>query len=100
MAAGSREVASSKGGRPVTNHSSVRNIGGLVALQAELGDKPFIWIDEKHLTFREAHLQSNRVAEGLRTVGIRQGDVVATFLYNSLECVDIWFAAAKIGAIR
>ena len=39
------------------------------------------------------------IANRLLEFGIRKGDVVATFMYNSVAQALIWFGCAKIGAI-
>ena len=39
------------------------------------------------------------MANKLISCGVQKGDVVATFMYNSLEQALIWFGCAKMGAI-
>jgi len=43
--------------------------------------------------------RTNRVANAFGAVGISKGDRVATFLSNSLELLEVYWAAAKIGAV-
>ncbi|MBN6186286.1 long-chain-fatty-acid--CoA ligase [Aneurinibacillus sp. BA2021] len=50
-------------------------------------------------TFEQLHEHVNRFASTLWSRGVRQGDVVSAFLYNTSEFVVTLFAAAKIGAI-
>jgi crotonobetaine/carnitine-CoA ligase len=74
-------------------------IGGLVRARAALGDKPLIWIDDEMLTYGDAHESSDRYANALASLGVVKGDVVATYAYNSVDHVRVWFACAKLGAI-
>ena len=71
----------------------------LIILRSELGDKPFLICRGVTLSYAQAHIQSNKVANQLIEYGIGKGDVVATLMYNSIEQAVIWFACAKIGAI-
>ena len=71
----------------------------LIILRSELGDKPFLICRGVTLSYAQAHIQSNKVANQLIEHGIGKGDVVATLKYNSIEQAVIWFACAKIGAI-
>lgn len=50
-------------------------------------------------TFRELDEKVNRFADSLKRRGVRKGDVVSVFLYNTSEFVITLFAAAKLGAI-
>lgn len=55
--------------------------------------------DEKR-TFREIDDRSNRLAHALLALGLVKGDRVATFLENSIPCIEIDFALAKAGLVR
>ena len=69
--------------------------------QAELlGDKPFLTIGTRTASFAEMETRSNRLAHGLRRLGIQQGDRVALLLPNCFEFVVTWFAVSKLGAIE
>jgi len=50
-------------------------------------------------TYEEMDAKINRFASALQSLGVKKGDVVSTFLYNTSEFVVTLFAAAKIGAI-
>lgn len=50
-------------------------------------------------TYKELNENVNRLAYSLQQLGVKKGDVVSTFLYNSSEFIVTLFAAAKIGAI-
>jgi crotonobetaine/carnitine-CoA ligase len=66
-----------------------------------IGDRPFLqWADDTPLSFAETHAQSNRLAHGLRAIGINKGDRVVLFMPNCMEFVLAWFALSKIGAVE
>jgi acyl-CoA synthetase (AMP-forming)/AMP-acid ligase II len=54
---------------------------------------------ERRVSYGEFDRRTNRVANALGGLGISNGDKVATFLSNSLELVEVYWAAAKIGAV-
>jgi len=55
---------------------------------------------EKHLyTFNDLNLRANKLARVLLNEGISKGDRVAMFSTNRLECIDLFLATGKIGAI-
>jgi fatty-acyl-CoA synthase len=50
-------------------------------------------------TFNDLNLRANRLARVLLNEGISKGDRVAMFSTNRIECVDLFLATGKIGAI-
>ncbi|GAC1395510.1 MAG: AMP-binding protein [Mycobacterium sp.] len=54
--------------------------------------------DERHVTWRQLDLRSNRVARTLTARGVGQGDMVTIELPNSVEHVVVAFGAWKVGA--
>jgi long-chain acyl-CoA synthetase len=50
-------------------------------------------------TYKEWSLQVNRLANALLNEGVRKGDRVSTFLFNTEELATAYFACAKIGAV-
>ncbi|MEY7851081.1 class I adenylate-forming enzyme family protein [Natrarchaeobius sp. A-rgal3] len=50
-------------------------------------------------TFEELNAESNQIANGLLDIGIGTGDVVSIYAQNSIEFVETFFAAQKLGAI-
>jgi crotonobetaine/carnitine-CoA ligase len=89
--------------RPVTLRgepvevATVRDL--IVTRAAQLGDKPLVISREDILTYRDADLRSNRIANSLLALGLQPGEVVATLMYNSVDHVAFWFACAKVGVI-
>ena len=62
------------------------------ALAARCGDET--------RTFAELEARSNRLANALLDFGLEPGDRVATWMENSIRCVELDFALAKAGLIR
>ncbi|MFX1390652.1 MAG: AMP-binding protein [Promethearchaeota archaeon] len=56
-------------------------------------------IEKKTYTFQELDNRANRLAHVLIDNGISKGTRVAMFSTNNLECVDLFLATGKIGAI-
>lgn len=54
---------------------------------------------DQRLTYAEFNARVNRLANAMQSIGIGKGRKVATLLPNCLELLDIYWAAAKIGAI-
>lgn len=50
-------------------------------------------------TYQEFNDKANQLAQAFLQLGIKKGEVISTFLYNTSEFVLTQFAAAKIGAI-
>jgi len=55
--------------------------------------------EDYRLTYREFNARVNKLANALLGLGIGKGSKVATILGNSLELLEIYWAAAKIGAV-
>ena len=80
--------------------------GELVRHKAEsVGDQVFLTyirdfdlgVEEKY-TYRDMHLQSNRLGNGLKRLGLEQGDGISLIEINSPEFLFTLFAAVKLGA--
>src|SRR5260221_8304749 len=75
------------------------NIGSLLPRHARYRpDHPAIVFQNKRFTFREFNLRVNRLANALLGLGLSKGDKIATILPNCLELLEVYWAAAKIGA--
>ena len=73
----------------------------ILRLQAErLGRTPFLEVCGRAASFEEMHDLSNRLAGGLRALGVAQFDRVAMILPNNIVCVASWFALSTLGAIE
>ncbi|NVM44154.1 MAG: AMP-binding protein [Candidatus Lokiarchaeota archaeon] len=85
--------------------SATTTFGEVVKTKAEkVGDKVFLTfvrdfdkgIDEKY-TYRDMHVLSNRLANGLLKLGIKQKNGISIFQINSPEYLFVLFAAFKMG---
>ncbi|MFE3940572.1 class I adenylate-forming enzyme family protein [Streptomyces sp. NPDC059118] len=63
-------------------------------------DHPFLIQDDRTLTFGELRDRGERVAAGLRDMGVRPGTVVAWQLPTRIETVLLSFALTRIGAVQ
>ncbi|OLF06179.1 ATP-dependent acyl-CoA ligase [Actinophytocola xinjiangensis] len=63
------------------------------------GAEPFLKFRDGELTYGDVHAMSNRVAQGLISLGVGKGDHVAVMLPNCPEFVPTIFALARIGAV-
>src|SRR5215470_10754220 len=53
----------------------------------------------RQVTYGELNARVNRLAHGLLSVGVCEGDSVAVMVGNRIEHLEILFATAKIGAL-
>ena len=51
----------------------------------------------KELTYAEFNARANRLANGLKRLGVQQGDNVAVLMYNCPEMLESMFACFKAG---
>jgi len=78
------------------------NLGQFLAKRAQLNPGLEALVDVatgRRLTYAELNDQANRAAHALRGIGVRKGDRVATLLMNGQEFVEVFFGAAKGGAV-
>jgi crotonobetaine/carnitine-CoA ligase len=72
----------------------------LLTLQAEqAGSTEYLITDERRVTFAEAEELTNRLAAGLKALGVGKGDRVAFYLDSGIETVLVALATNKAGAI-
>jgi len=75
-------------------------LGDLLSAQADARpEKVAVYFDDVPVTFGEMHRRSNAAANWLHDFGVGAGDTVVLFTENCPEFVDVWFAAAKLGAV-
>src|SRR5947207_15742709 len=76
------------------------NLAGVIGKHGRYRpDHTAVVFERYRLTYREFDRRTNRAANAFGELGIRKGDKVATFLANSLDLLEIYWAAAKIGAV-
>jgi acyl-CoA synthetase (AMP-forming)/AMP-acid ligase II len=66
---------------------------------AAFGDRDFLVLPDRRLTFAEAEATSREVAKDLVAAGIGKGSRVGIMFTQSTEWVVSWFAVTRIGAI-
>lgn len=64
-------------------------------------DKEALYYVQKDVryTFKEWDVQVNKLANALLKAGVKKGDLVSTYLFNTEELATSFFACAKIGAV-
>ena len=77
-----------------------RVIGDVVAEKAALhGEQTFVHFEDRRYSYRDLDELSNRIANGLKQMGVTKGTHVAFMLDNKPEIIFIFFALAKLGAV-
>ena len=78
---------------------SPRSLAAAVEEQAELlGDKPFLYFEDRVISFAQLNRKTNRVANGLAGLGVKNGVGVAIMLPNSPEFLFSYLATQKLCA--
>ena len=62
-------------------------------------DREIVYSDKTRYTYRELRERINRLANALRNVGIKPGDTVAVFDYDSSSYLESFFAIPMMGAV-
>ncbi|MEU1209923.1 long-chain fatty acid--CoA ligase [Nocardia sp. NPDC005825] len=79
----------------------MQGIGDWAVQRAQRGGDRIAFVSgDRSWTYREFDDRTNRLANQLRDrFGIRRGDRIAAVVPTSVECLEILFATAKLGAI-
>jgi crotonobetaine/carnitine-CoA ligase len=72
--------------------------GVLEAQAAALGDKPFLYFEDRTISFAELDRLVNRAANGLAALGVAPGVGVSIMMPNAPEWLFVYFATQKLGA--
>lgn len=76
------------------------NMGEILKVNAvKFADKLAIKDIRRQLSFKEYNTRVNKLAGAWQKMGLKKGDRVAVLLYNCLEFMEIYVAAAKIGVV-
>lgn len=62
-------------------------------------DKEAVVFENKRLTFSQLNERVNRLGNALTALGVKKGDRVALMQVNTNQCIEAYFAVAKIGGI-
>lgn len=62
-------------------------------------DRDLIVFEGKRWSYARAYDRVNRLAKGLRDLGVQKGDRIGMLQVNCNQYVEVYFASAKVGAI-
>src|SRR5882724_10023253 len=62
-------------------------------------ERPFLDFSGEVHTYGSFDESVNRLAAGLRSLGVLRGDTVCTILDNTIDAVAVWFAINRLGAV-
>ena len=71
----------------------------LMIASSVVPDRIAMACEGKTRTFAEMQDRVNRLANALQAMGVGKGDKVSVMALNSMEYVEIYYAAAKLGAV-
>ena len=73
-------------------------LGELIEHQADtLGAKPFLFHEDRVVSFSELNSETNRVAHALQGLGVKPGAGVAIMMPNSPEWLFVYYGVQKLG---
>jgi long-chain acyl-CoA synthetase len=82
------------------NTQLIGSIRDMVNHQARIyGEKPIFIQNDRVRTYREYDERTDRLAGGLRGLGLQKGDRVAVYLKNSIELLEGYTGIAKAGSV-
>ncbi|MCH7553282.1 MAG: long-chain-fatty-acid--CoA ligase [Chloroflexi bacterium] len=70
----------------------------LMVTSAVAPDRDAIVFEGQRITYMDLQLRSSKLANALATLGVQKGDKVANIEVNTPNCVEAYFACAKLGA--
>ncbi|MCK5205312.1 MAG: AMP-binding protein, partial [Desulfobacterales bacterium] len=62
-------------------------------------DQEIVYDDKNRYTYRTLNERINRLASGLKKLGVAKGDIVAVFDYDSHRYLECFFAIPMMGAV-
>ena len=71
----------------------------LPAAARQFGDKTALVFDGRSFSFNELNEKSNRLANGLNSIGVEAGDRVTLYSQNCWQWIVSYYAILKIGAV-
>ena len=78
-----------------------RTIGSLLDVKAkENGDLPFVFFEDRVISYRQLNNIANAVASFFFGLGVKKGDPVCIMLPNCLEYIYTWMGLSKLGAVK
>lgn len=88
-----------------TAHPAVVPAGGDTLMAAlrraveEAPDRLFLDFEGDRHSFGDFDRTSSQLATAFRELGVKAGDTVSSMLDNNVDCLRVWFAVNKLGAI-
>ena len=67
---------------------------------SQFPNKPWLIFDDRVLTYGEAEVLSNRIANGMLAQGLKAGETLLVMLPDGLDLVLSWLASAKVGVVE
>ena len=87
-------------GGPLVQRAAASTVASLFAVQARINpDRIAVDDGQRRFTYREMNQRSQRLAAALAARGIQHGDRIAILSENRLEYLEVFIAAARLGAI-
>jgi fatty-acyl-CoA synthase len=87
-------------GGPAVRQSAASTVASLVAAQARIhGARPALDDGTSRFTYAEFDERTGRLAAVLEGLGVQRGERVAILAENRLEYLELFIAAARLGAI-
>ncbi len=78
-----------------------QSVGRILASRARAApDAPFILADRRTLTYGEADLESNRLANAAASLGLGRQAAVLVMMPNVVEFITVWLGLGKLGAVQ
>lgn len=78
----------------------IEHLGQISALAAQrFKDKTALIVDQRRFSFTEIDALASRLAGGLASMGIDQGDIVTLYSANRWEWIVSYYGIAKLGAV-
>jgi long-chain acyl-CoA synthetase len=84
---------------PMLNYPNALLHDALRKRAHEQPDQVAIVFEDRNLTFADLEVESNRLAHGLRALGLESGDRLGIFMTNCPEVEVAFYAASKLGAV-
>ena len=82
------------------SNSMTWNVGDIIRKRALISpDKTAIIYEDRDISYQALNTAVNRAAHALQKMGVKKGDRVASLFFNCPEFIEVYFAAAKLGAI-
>ena len=76
------------------------DIAGVLAAHARhRPEHTAVVFEDRRIPYRELHRRTDQVANALAGLGLGRGGKVATFIGNSVEQLEVYWAAAKLGSV-